>query len=101
MMRLCAALILCVMLSTACGLKCYTCVSANARACTWTSTCPAVMDQCFSLNVNGSIAKGCRATRNCVKPVSCCGEDLCNSAVPTGPRVTLLLVSSAIASLFL
>ncbi|CAB1435986.1 unnamed protein product [Pleuronectes platessa] len=100
-MRLCAALILCVILSTACGLKCYTCVSVDPRACTHMTTCPALLDQCFSLNLTGVINKGCRKTINCVRPVSCCGEDLCNSAVLTGPRVTLLLVSSAITSLFL
>ncbi|XP_040010417.1 lymphocyte antigen 6G-like [Xiphias gladius] len=101
MMRLYGALILFMILSTACGLKCYSCVKADPTTCTRISTCPEPLDRCFSLNVTGYIAKGCRKSINCVRPVSCCEEDLCNSAIPTGPSVVLLLVSSAIITLFL
>nr|XP_019954594.1 PREDICTED: prostate stem cell antigen-like [Paralichthys olivaceus] len=99
-MQLCSALILFMILSTACGLQCYTCVSADYHACYRMTTCPPNLDQCFSTKVEGFMNKGCRKTTNCVKPVSCCDTDLCNAAVPTGPRAVLLLVSSAISSLF-
>ncbi|AWP07376.1 putative prostate stem cell antigen-like [Scophthalmus maximus] len=60
------------------------------------------LDRCFSVNVTGYMTKGCRKETNCVKPISCCEEDFCNSAIMlNGPRVALLLVSSAITALFL
>ena len=49
----------------------------------------------------GVITKGCQISNLCVSPMSCCEGDLCNNAIPTGPSVILLLVSSAIITLFL
>ena len=49
----------------------------------------------------GLITKGCLNSDACVSPMSCCEGDLCNNAIPTGPSVILLLVSSAIITLFL
>ncbi|GAA6227450.1 prostate stem cell antigen-like [Lates japonicus] len=99
-MRLYGALILFMTLSTACGLRCYTCGPTDAKSCTHISDCPDIMNRCFSLNV-GLITKSCINSALCVNPMSCCEGDLCNSAIPTGPSVILLLVSSAIITLFL
>ncbi|GAA6227451.1 lymphocyte antigen 6G-like [Lates japonicus] len=101
MMQLYRALILLMILSTACGLRCYSCVTPNPKACTRISLCPGPLDRCFSTIVNGLITKGCRRNQYCIKPISCCGDDLCNSAIPTSGSVILLLVSSAITTLFL
>ncbi|XP_018552741.2 uncharacterized protein LOC108897514 isoform X1 [Lates calcarifer] len=100
-MRLYGALILFMTLSTVCGLRCYTCDPTNTKSCTDISDCPPLMDHCFSANMNGIIRKGCMNSALCVNPMSCCDEDLCNSASPTGTSVILLLVSSAIITLFL
>uniref|UniRef100_A0A3B4WVR8 UPAR/Ly6 domain-containing protein n=1 Tax=Seriola lalandi dorsalis TaxID=1841481 RepID=A0A3B4WVR8_SERLL len=47
------------------------------------------------------VTKGCQTSLACVGAVACCEGDLCNSAVPTGPSVILLLVASVIITLFL
>ena len=47
------------------------------------------------------VTKGCQTSIACVGAVACCEGNLCNGAIPTGPRVILLLVSSAIITLFL
>ncbi|XP_042278181.1 lymphocyte antigen 6G-like [Thunnus albacares] len=100
-MQLYGALILFLTLSTACGLRCYTCITTDPKSCTEVLTCPDSFNRCFSLNFNGVITKGCQISNLCVSPMSCCEGDLCNNAIPTGPSVILLLVSSAIITLFL
>uniref|UniRef100_A0A4W6C3H1 UPAR/Ly6 domain-containing protein n=1 Tax=Lates calcarifer TaxID=8187 RepID=A0A4W6C3H1_LATCA len=58
-----------------------------------------VFHPCFAgYNV---ISKGCQTSVACVGAMDCCEGDLCNSAIPTGSSVILLLVSSAIITLFL
>ncbi|XP_054466564.1 lymphocyte antigen 6C2-like [Anoplopoma fimbria] len=98
MMHFYGALILLVTVSAACGLRCYSCVGEH---CTDTMTCPTNFDRCASVNVNGLFTKSCMSSIVCIDPIKCCSTDLCNSAIPTGPSVLLLLVSSAIISLFL
>ncbi|KAM7018068.1 uncharacterized protein LKV04_001631 [Tautogolabrus adspersus] len=102
-MKLYGALILFVTLSTACGLRCFTCTAAEPRSCTDTKSCSVIFDRCFSLKIDGYdvVTKGCQNSLACVGAVSCCEGDLCNSAVPTGSSVLLLLVSSAVITLFL
>uniref|UniRef100_A0A3B4WVM8 UPAR/Ly6 domain-containing protein n=1 Tax=Seriola lalandi dorsalis TaxID=1841481 RepID=A0A3B4WVM8_SERLL len=80
---------------TASGLRCFTCATIISEFCTRISTCPAIADSCFSLEVRSKLSI------NCVRRTHCCEEDLCNSTIPTGPSAILLLVSSAITSLFL
>uniref|UniRef100_A0A3Q0REF7 UPAR/Ly6 domain-containing protein n=1 Tax=Amphilophus citrinellus TaxID=61819 RepID=A0A3Q0REF7_AMPCI len=93
-MQLYGALILCVTLSAACALKCYTCTAADPKSCTDTTTCPVIFNRCFDL-----VTKGCQTSVLCVGAVSCCEGDLCNGTIPTGPSAILLLVSSAILKL--
>uniref|UniRef100_A0A3B4WSZ7 UPAR/Ly6 domain-containing protein n=1 Tax=Seriola lalandi dorsalis TaxID=1841481 RepID=A0A3B4WSZ7_SERLL len=88
-------------LCTVCGLRCYTCTVADPKSCTDTKSCPVIFNRCFSLKVDGLVTKGCKNRFLCLIPNSCCETDLCNSAIPTGPSVVLLLVSSAIITLFL
>ncbi|XP_054482746.1 three-finger toxin MALT0070C-like [Anoplopoma fimbria] len=97
MMHFYGALILLVTVSAACGLRCYTCVGEH---CTDTMTCPTNFDRCASVNMNGLFTKSCMSSIYVLAPLKCCSTDLCNSAIPTGPSVLLLLVSSAIISLF-
>uniref|UniRef100_A0A3B4TEK2 UPAR/Ly6 domain-containing protein n=1 Tax=Seriola dumerili TaxID=41447 RepID=A0A3B4TEK2_SERDU len=85
----------------ACGLTCFTCVTTNRLSCTGLTVCSSSSDSCFSIEVAGLITKGCKKRFLCLIPNSCCEGDLCNSAIPTGPSVVLLLVSSAIITLFL
>uniref|UniRef100_A0A4W6CBU4 UPAR/Ly6 domain-containing protein n=1 Tax=Lates calcarifer TaxID=8187 RepID=A0A4W6CBU4_LATCA len=86
---------------TACGLRCYRCGSSDPKSCTWILTFPHPFDCYFPSCFTGAITKGCKESALCVKPMSCREGDLCNSAIPTGPSVILLLVSSAIITLFL
>uniref|UniRef100_A0A3P9BR65 UPAR/Ly6 domain-containing protein n=1 Tax=Maylandia zebra TaxID=106582 RepID=A0A3P9BR65_9CICH len=95
-MKLLGALILVLSLSAACGLKCYVCAFSDPHSCTDALTCPAGMDRCFS-----TVTKSCINSVSCVSPMRCCEGNLCNSAIPTGPSVVLLLVSSAIITIFL
>ncbi|XP_026177638.1 lymphocyte antigen 6G-like isoform X1 [Mastacembelus armatus] len=117
MMQLYRALILFMVLGTACGLRCYTCVAAGSTSCTTIITCPDTINRCFSMKLDGVnlVAKGCQSSLTCSPDMNCCEGDLCNSdiptgssaistgssAIPTGSSVFLLLVSSAITSLFL
>uniref|UniRef100_A0A3B4TEU0 UPAR/Ly6 domain-containing protein n=1 Tax=Seriola dumerili TaxID=41447 RepID=A0A3B4TEU0_SERDU len=80
---------------TASRLRCFTCVTSGLESCTQIKTCPAIADSCFSLEVRSKLSI------NCIRRSHCCEEDLCNSTIPTGPSAILLLVSSAITSLFL
>ncbi|KAM3610507.1 uncharacterized protein V6R79_004880 [Siganus canaliculatus] len=102
-MQLYGALILFVTMSTACALRCYTCTATDPRSCTDTKSCPVVYNRCFSLRVDGysMVTKGCQTSVLCVGPMDCCEGDLCNSAIPTGPNIILLLVSIAIIKLIL
>ncbi|XP_056231817.1 ly6/PLAUR domain-containing protein 3-like [Seriola aureovittata] len=74
--------ILVMTLSTASGLRCFTCVTTDPESCTLISTCPAFFNRCFSLEVNGLVTKGCLHSALCVNPMDCCEGDLCNSAIP-------------------
>ncbi|XP_071339362.1 protein psiI-like [Trachinotus anak] len=72
---------------TASRLRCHTCVTTEPESCTQISTCPASLNRCFSLEVNGLITKGCQNSALCVGPMDCCEGDLCNSATPTASRL--------------
>ncbi|KAF7200592.1 ly-6/neurotoxin-like protein 1 [Nothobranchius furzeri] len=97
-MQLYGALILLVSISAALGLRCYVCPGAK---CNYIQTCPPFFDRCASAEVRGNVVKSCFTNALCVSPVSCCDKDLCNGAGPTGPGVMLLLLSSALVTLFL
>ncbi|XP_030594173.1 prostate stem cell antigen-like isoform X1 [Archocentrus centrarchus] len=103
MMQLYGALILCVTLSAACGLKCYTCTATDPKSCTNIESCSSLFNRCSSVSaeLNGvtMVTKGCLNSLACISPITCCEGDLCNSAIPTGPSAILLLVSSAILKL--
>ncbi|XP_019221498.1 lymphocyte antigen 6G-like [Oreochromis niloticus] len=97
MMQLYAALILSVTLSAACGLRCYTCYLSDPKSCIDTTTCTFGRNRCGTLTINAlNVSKGCLLSQYCADPIACCEGDLCNSAIPTGPRAIVLLVSSAI-----
>uniref|UniRef100_A0A3Q1J6S8 UPAR/Ly6 domain-containing protein n=1 Tax=Anabas testudineus TaxID=64144 RepID=A0A3Q1J6S8_ANATE len=83
-----------------CGITCYQCLAAKAEACKETTTCSSPLNRCFSLSL-GLFTKGCQTSYACIPGAGCCEGDLCNSAITTGPSVILLLVSSAIITLFL
>ncbi|XP_028270268.1 prostate stem cell antigen-like isoform X2 [Parambassis ranga] len=100
-MKFYGALVLLLTVSTACGLRCYTCTTTDPKSCTTITDCVSPFNRCFSLNINGVITKGCQTSLLCVDNNQCCETDLCNSAIPTGPSVILLLVSSAIITLFI
>ncbi|XP_039477243.1 ly-6/neurotoxin-like protein 1 [Oreochromis aureus] len=84
-MKLLGALILVLSLSAACGLQCYVCLFSDSPSCTEIFTCPAGMDRCFSVTINGTVSKSCINSASCVSPMSCCEGNLCNSAIPTEP----------------
>ncbi|XP_027889750.1 lymphocyte antigen 6G-like [Xiphophorus couchianus] len=100
-MKLYGVLILFLSFSAACGLRCYTCVAAEPNSCTEIITCSAPFNRCSSLKTNGLVSKSCMISVACIPPIKCCEKDLCNGAVPTGPGVTLLLLSSALMMLFI
>ncbi|XP_034451949.1 lymphocyte antigen 6B-like [Hippoglossus hippoglossus] len=103
MMQLCGALVLFATLSTACGLRCYTCTASEPKSCTDTKSCSVIFNRCFSLKVEGYniVTKGCQTSMVCGGAMDCCEGNLCNSAALTGPSVILLLVSSTIITLLL
>ncbi|XP_019120031.1 CD59B glycoprotein [Larimichthys crocea] len=101
-MKFYGVLLLLVTLSAACGLKCYTCNGMDSKSCTQIVECPSpTLDRCSSLELNGAMVKTCVMSSACVSPMKCCEGDLCNGAITTGSSVLLLLVSSAIITLFL
>ncbi|KAM9360136.1 lymphocyte antigen 6G-like [Symphorus nematophorus] len=102
-MQLYGALILFMALPTACGLRCYTCTITEPKSCTDTKACPVIFNRCFSVRIDGlpMVTKGCQTSVACGGAIACCEGDLCNSAIPTGSSVFLLLVSSAISTVFL
>uniref|UniRef100_A0A671U751 Uncharacterized protein n=1 Tax=Sparus aurata TaxID=8175 RepID=A0A671U751_SPAAU len=77
-------------LYTAYGLQCYICAGVKSSACTQKQTCPTGVDRCATVEQAG---KSCSC--------NCCSTDLCNDTITTGSSVLLLLVSSAITSVFL
>ncbi|KAG8011800.1 hypothetical protein GBF38_004150 [Nibea albiflora] len=83
----------------ACGLKCYEC--DQSKSCTRTEECSPAMNRCGSVELNGLMKKGCVSSSQCGDYMKCCEGDLCNGAITTGSSVLLLLVSSAIITLFL
>ncbi|XP_053276243.1 phospholipase A2 inhibitor and Ly6/PLAUR domain-containing protein [Pleuronectes platessa] len=102
MMQLFGALVLFTTLSTACGLRCYTCTATEPKSCTDTTSCAVLFNRCYSTDLAGLVVtKGCINDKLCVGGIACCEGDLCNSATLTGPSTILLLVSSAIITLFL
>ncbi|XP_056275968.1 lymphocyte antigen 6G-like [Pseudoliparis swirei] len=98
MMHLYGALILFVTVSAACGLSCYNCIG---KGCTDKITCPSGFDRCATVTVKDFVTKSCMISNLCVDLIKCCSTDLCNSAIPTGSSVLLLLASSAIITVFL
>ncbi|XP_030272073.1 lymphocyte antigen 6B-like [Sparus aurata] len=99
-MKLYGVLVLLATLSAACGLKCYSCVNADSKSCTKIATC-STQNRCSSFEVMGLVTKDCIDSAGCIGLIKCCEGDLCNGAIPTGSSVLLLLVSSAITSVFL
>ncbi|XP_035515116.1 three-finger toxin MALT0070C-like [Morone saxatilis] len=97
-MQFYGVLVMMVTLSTAYGLKCYVCGADNNCQ---QQTCPDISDSCSTTTVNGVTVKNCGVLASCPSPMKCCKGDLCNSAIPTGSSVFLLMVSSAIITLFL
>ena len=55
----------------------------------------------FSLYLGGLVTKDCIDSAGCIGLMKCSEGDLCIGAIPTGSSVLLLLVSSAITSVFL
>uniref|UniRef100_A0A3B3YDW5 UPAR/Ly6 domain-containing protein n=1 Tax=Poecilia mexicana TaxID=48701 RepID=A0A3B3YDW5_9TELE len=100
-MQLYGVLILFLSFSAASGLRCYICVTSDPNGCTNDLTCPDGLDRCASVMMDGLVTKSCVPSATCIDPMNCCDKDLCNSAVPTGPGVTLLLLSSALMMLFI
>ncbi|XP_054895725.1 lymphocyte antigen 6C2-like isoform X2 [Poeciliopsis prolifica] len=101
MMKLYGFLVLFVTFSVASGLRCYLYGTADSITCSGIQTCPAGYDRCASAKIEGVTFKECLKNTDCISPIKCCGTDLCNSAIPTGPGVTLLLLSSALMMLFI
>ncbi|KAM9743614.1 uncharacterized protein ACNS7B_011065 isoform 2-T2 [Menidia menidia] len=96
-------LILFLTLSAASGLRCFTCTAAEPKSCTDTKACPVLFDRCFSVKVDGLdvVTKGCQNSNLCLETMNCCEGDLCNSSLQISPSLILLLLSSAILTLFL
>uniref|UniRef100_A0A3Q3ENI1 UPAR/Ly6 domain-containing protein n=1 Tax=Kryptolebias marmoratus TaxID=37003 RepID=A0A3Q3ENI1_KRYMA len=72
----------------------------DPEKCTAIISCSAHYNRCFSLKSSGVTLKGCINSADCFDSISCCKKDLCNSGVPTGPSVLLLLLSSAVLTIF-
>ncbi|XP_030271862.1 lymphocyte antigen 6C2-like [Sparus aurata] len=100
-MKLYGVLVLLATLSAAYGLQCYICSGVKPSACTTKLNCPTGFDRCTSLESQGLVTRTCATAATCREPLKCCDKDLCNGAIPTGSSILLLLVSSAITSVFL
>ncbi|XP_036954234.1 three-finger toxin MALT0070C-like [Acanthopagrus latus] len=100
-MKFFGVLVLLATLSAAYGLRCYLCIYANPNSCTEVMTCPAGYDRCANVVTGDVVTRGCYTSAACVTAANCCSTDLCNGAITAGSSVLLLLVSSAITSLFL
>ncbi|GLD60168.1 ly6/PLAUR domain-containing protein 3, partial [Lates japonicus] len=93
--------ILFMTLSTACGLRCYTCTAATPKSCTLLYTCPAHLNRCSSLNENGLITKGCQNSGACFYGVltilfmtlSTAYGIKCYSCGPTDPKSCTTTIS--------
>uniref|UniRef100_A0A3Q3WHT6 UPAR/Ly6 domain-containing protein n=1 Tax=Mola mola TaxID=94237 RepID=A0A3Q3WHT6_MOLML len=83
-------------ITLSCGLRCYTCTATDPKSCTDTKSCPVIFNRCYNM-----VTKGCQTSLACIEAMACCKGSLCNSAKPTVCSVLLLLVSSAIVTLFL
>ncbi|XP_014914001.1 lymphocyte antigen 6G-like [Poecilia latipinna] len=103
-MKLYGALIFFLTVSAACGLLCYTCINVKPESCTSIETCDSGIKNCFSvkLPIVNTVTKGCKISElPCNGLTTCCEGNLCNGAVPTGPGVFLLLMSSGLVMLFI
>lgn len=112
------------------GLKCHTCFASIGCSAVMTcpsglNRCASVEllgelalqidHQCYYLQMLGGLfklsffishlaglkTKSCMTSEACVEPIKCCFYDLCNSAMPAGSSPLLLLLSSAIITVFL
>ncbi|XP_015226050.1 PREDICTED: lymphocyte antigen 6G-like [Cyprinodon variegatus] len=101
-MQLYGTLVLFLTFSVACGLRCYSCTATEPESCTDTKACTVIFNRCYSFKVEGvnMVTKGCMASATCTDPMKCCEGDLCNGAIPTGPGLILLLLSSALMMFF-
>uniref|UniRef100_A0A3Q2DPX6 UPAR/Ly6 domain-containing protein n=1 Tax=Cyprinodon variegatus TaxID=28743 RepID=A0A3Q2DPX6_CYPVA len=97
-MQLYGTLVLILTFSTACGLRCYSCVAVES--CTDIQTCPEALNRCSSVKIQGLVTKSCMTSVGCIGAMNCCEGDLCNGAIRTGPGLILLLLSSALMMLF-
>ncbi|KAM9743120.1 uncharacterized protein ACNS7B_010733 [Menidia menidia] len=93
-------LILFLTLSAASGLRCFKCALAQSKSCTDTEACSILSDRCYSVDL-GVVTKGCTNSNACLETMNCCEGDLCNSSLQISPSLILLLLSSAILTLFL
>ncbi|TNN57307.1 hypothetical protein EYF80_032496 [Liparis tanakae] len=75
-------------------------VSAG-KTCTQRSPCPSGYDRCATITGKDMVSKTCKNRESCTKAMKCCSTDLCNSAMPTGSSVLLLLAASGIITVFL
>ncbi|XP_042343699.1 CD59 glycoprotein-like [Plectropomus leopardus] len=98
--------LICTMLAAVGGLKCFTCWGANPGTCTQIWNCPNHYDRCATTIVaENMVTKECMRSDVCSNVdsvgVRCCAEDLCNGARHTGVFLPLILVPSAIITLFI
>ncbi|XP_030271863.1 three-finger toxin MALT0070C-like [Sparus aurata] len=100
-MKVFGVLVLLATLSAVYGLRCYVCALANPNSCTEVMTCPTGLDRCANVVTGDLVTRSCYTSAACVSAANCCSTDLCNDAITTGSSVLLLLLSSAITSVFL
>ncbi|XP_056447964.1 uncharacterized protein si:dkey-102g19.3 [Gadus chalcogrammus] len=95
----CILFVLSLTISTAGGIKCYSCITEDPLSCLKTEECP-TMDRCYSLDLTGlggGFIKGCQLSVACAQgPVAaCCEGDLCNLGNASRSSFILLLLSTA------
>ncbi|XP_047448454.1 CD59 glycoprotein-like [Mugil cephalus] len=106
-MRLLVSLaVICITLSTASGLKCYTCWGANPGTCNEVWQCHHHFDRCSTTIVSDNqINKQCMRSDMChivrSTGIKCCDTDLCNGTTRNGVSVLLLLAPLAIIMRFI